>query len=579
MSVFRYKQLGVVSLLFVFLSFTLLIILVVTVDIIRWHTEKQRLQNLADMTALEVTYKSRILGGHPLNDPEIIALDTLIRHGFDTQNPKLDLIVRVGRVHEVDGHKDFKVVEHQHEFKNAVEIDLYKYIPTFTLSGINRFLNNSIDDWTVLNASAVAMQTASTTFSYGSGLATVNVDNSPLLNLVFNELLQTNLDLDLLSFKGVLDTSLSLLQLSQELILLGVDLSVISLEELLQTSIELADILSLTAVIAERNGANPFDVHYLEQLAQESGIANQYIFLNQIFNVPANLDTTDGVISEGNFNYFDFLAASLLAANQDRALNIQLNDVEFINQLTSLLGLNVDLRLELDIISPPQVALGPPGYHDYENRSFNTEAVSAQLGLIVGANLDLPLSLLNIDLAIAVDAIGGRTGLQSIDFEEREAMFVVYPNLANVSLGSFASRGQEPADININLLGIPVADVLVGASLGSNIDSDHEINLSVSFDEIGKSQRDTSSLVCSIASLVSSLPNMSIQVKLLGIELELINSLLNPILNELSAILTPLLQFIANQVVDPVIAFLGVGTVYSDIVLLDVTHSSVILVK
>lgn len=573
------RQKGAVGFLLIALSFLLLTVSMLTIDVVRLHNEKHRLQNLADITALEVTHKTNILGGYPLHDPEVIALETLNRHGFDTHDQKRQMSVRVGRVEVVDGHFHFINVDHQQEFKNAIEIHLHKTIPTLVISGINRLLLHSFDDWITIEASAVAMQTASTTFSYGSGLATVSVENSPLLSLVFNELLQTNVDLDLLSFKGVLDTSLSLLQLSQELFLLGVDLSLVTLDELLKTSVDVADILRLTAVIAERNNANPFDILRLNQIAQASGLSGHELVLEQIFNVPAHLNSKDDVIAEAQFNYFDFLTASLLAANQDRAIHLQINDLQFLNQLTSLLGINIDLSLDLQVISPPQIAIGPPGLIDYENREFNTEAVNSQLGLVVGAQLSLPLSLINLDLAIAVNAAAGRAGLEGLDFEEREALFKLYPSLANVSLGSFASQGQEPAEISIKLLGIPVAEILLGAKLGSNMENQDEVSIRVSFDDIGVSQRETSSLVGSVAGLISSLPNLSVQVKLLGIELGIINSLLNPIINELSNVLTPLLQVIANQLVDPIISFLGVGTTYSDVTLIDVNHSSVILVR
>lgn len=575
-----YKQKGMVSLLFIAISIVLLLTSILGIDAIRLQSEKQRLQNIADLTVLEITTRSKILGGRAIYDPEILALEALSRHGFDLEDESHSMSVDMGRMELTnDGRLHFYSPAHAEEYVNAIQLQLNKKIPTFLLNGINQLLGGKYDYWTLLHVNAVAMQTSTSSFSFGSGLASVNPANSPLLNLVFNELLQTDLDLDLVSFRGVLDTSLSLLELSHDLMLLGVDLSLISVDELLNASIDIASVIKLTALIAERENASVFDIEKLQQIALQTPIRNTEVRLDQVFNLVEGLGALDDQMLESRFSYFEFLNSILLSANKDRAIQIQINDVSFLNQLTSILGIDVDLKLELDIISPPQIAIGPPGLYSYDDVIWNTEATTAQLGVLVGATLGLPLSLIELDLGISVSAAGGKAVLNMLDFEQSAADFLVYPSLAMVKLGSFESSAQLPAVVKVELLGLPVAEIAVSALLGSNLDEKHEINFNIDFDEVGQNYKDASPLIGSVGSLIGTLENTNIQIKLLGVELGLVNSLLNPIVAELAGVLNPLLQFIGGQIVDPLLAYLGVGTMVTEVQLIDVNYSSVELVR
>lgn len=244
-----------------------------------------------------------------------------------------------------------------------------------------------------ISAQAVAADrgTPIAAFSVGSRLLGVGT-NGPLEQLL-NSTLGTSLGLQLLSYTGVADGSVSLLGLAHAL-----DLNAGTVDGVLDTQIRLGDFLGAVVQLLEQGG----DLTSVEigdaqtQIAHiPAQIGNTMISLGDILNVNAGTDDPDTALNV-DVNAADMLSAALQAANSRNAVALEVSKLD-------LLGL-AQADLKLAIVEPPKIGIGRAGY-DADGTPMtvaHTAQVRLQLDVALASSVGSGSDLLNLPLLLRV---------------------------------------------------------------------------------------------------------------------------------------------------------------------------------
>lgn len=574
-------QAGAVALTLIGFWAVVMLAMVMAIDIARLYLIKDRLQLAADLAAMDV-----ILQGQLVNDQAVSAEDLLLLAEKSVQKTMKDyevlptVSVTKGSMLLEEGIWVFDA-DTDHIMQTAVKVSLQETIPTFIFGSINQLFNRHFEDLISIKVDSVATQSGIVAFRVGSGVLRVDAENSEILSLLLNDLLQTDLNLDVLTFRGLLDTSVSLLNLSEQLVLLGAEISLLTAEEILNTSVDLASVLRVAAIFGENNGLSQLQINTLESLALEPRVREIQMSIGEVLDLPEPSELLSQALAV-DLNMFDLVYTMLLVANKDHAIQLDLSGTDLLSDLNALLGGGVaELNLLLNIVEAPRLAIGPPGQlRDGDEVKWITEAKSSQVGILLGLKIDLPLGLASLDLALSVEAASGKAVLDSIDLHKKEINFLVTPSIASVQLGSVASFGKEPAVIEL-LSGL--ARVKIGAQVGgfqnSHLDQNQE-QLTFDAHAINQVKLSSTQTSRSLPSLMASLENTSVEVELLGVDLSnLLGGILSPLLSFLSVVVGPLLGLIGQNVLEPLLNFLGVQVGIVDVELLHVHVDPVKIVQ
>ncbi|WP_183093470.1 hypothetical protein [Nocardioides stalactiti] len=155
--------------------------------------------------------------------------------------------------------------------------------------------------------SAVATAEESACFSVGSYAARLDTSSSALLNPILEGILGGGIDLDALSYNGLVAADVSLLDLAVELGLGSVD-------ELLAADVNAGSLLIAAANVLQADGTSDLNVLNLVG-AQLGGIA---ISLGDLVTAEPGA----GAAETATINVFDLLAGTVLIANGTNALSI-----------------------------------------------------------------------------------------------------------------------------------------------------------------------------------------------------------------------------------------------------------------
>ncbi len=625
------RQRGVFGLMAAGLMLLMVISVALALDTGRLFLEQRRLQTVADNAAMEAVARSGSGGGGDAGALAQLAEESAARNGF-VVGDRRSLQVERGSVSQQDGLRVFAAdaeggavrVVARHEVRTSLLANLAALVP-----------GSEVPAWTPLRAEAVASRGAFAAFSAGARLLGLDTESSPLLGPLLDGLLGTHLDLDVLSPGGLLDVGLSLLELVEGMALVGVDLVAVGLDGVLQAGVTVAELLDVSVAVlqqrvesGELGSADLALLRDLQSAARNGSAELQQISLEQLLR----LRNAEGEVPRGaldvDLRLGDLLGVALMAANRGNGLSLQLEAGRVLNSLGSQAD-NIDsmgLVVRLGIIEPPQIAIGPAGRLQVPegDRHWKTEVTSAQLSLVVGASLNLGLAAL--DLGLRVDAGSGKAVLESLQMGadgQQQANLLAKPALAAVHLGSLQSlqapfyaggsldaAGIESAPIEpiaVRLLGSEstgsLAAVTIAASSVAGQGGDmvvRESDPQALFEGPPWPASPTTVTGASgdaLGGLISSLlRNLEIRIHLLGSDKqgscgllglgcvldwvvnEVVLGVLNPVLNLLSALLTPLVTALGNLVIDPLLRLLGVQLGSMELQVLDVQMTEVELV-
>lgn len=202
-------------------------------------------------------------------------------------------------------------------------------------------------------------------FSVGSGLASLD---GGVLNQVLGSLLGSSVSLDVLSYRGLATTSITLLEF---LDLLDIDASVGTVDKILDAEILLLDwVDAIVTALDEREGVN---IAALNTAVLSGVLQNAVIRLSDVLDLGTN--ATHGALTAA-LSLADLLMVGLQAANQENLINLG----------TGIdLGVLAKVDVKAHIVEPPRIAVGPAG-QDQDGR-WRTTAHTAQIRVFLDVRL------------------------------------------------------------------------------------------------------------------------------------------------------------------------------------------------
>ncbi len=560
----RHQQGAVAILVAIFIAFVALVCAALVIDSGRLYLENRSLQRIADSIALDTAHQSALCGAGELNTDNLQQIAEA--NGFEGEIGEAGNQVLLGWLDAEDGRWRFNE-DDDPETVDAVHVELSRSVPASLLLG--GFAGREI----ALTKEATARRIPQATIRAGSGLISVDTQDSEILNAVFGELLDSSVSLDAVSYEGLVDARISLSDL------LEAEGSAGTVDALLTSNLSLGEVLELFGEAA--SGAGVASVGLAGLLEAGGGIESVELTLGDILRVDSP-DSEAALAAEAGL--LDLISAAVLFANKGSAVNIPLG----LNLTVPGLA-DVTAALELDIMEAPQIAIGPPGRDS--SGAWRTETHTAQVRSSIFANTTtniLGLVEANAALGAELQAAGADAWFESIECSTYSQQ--MFQNAVVGTEGQPASLNLDPdnSSIDVSALGglaTVTADLTVDdspASMGGgSSDAVFCADGYCSVDDLPQMESTGSGpgalLGDALAGLVNNLDvEVSINLGPLGIGLgvsagvledALLNNLLAPLLNGLDDLLMPVLEA------------LGISVGNTDVTLVDVHMHQVELVR
>ncbi|MBD2838541.1 hypothetical protein ID144_15960 [Pseudomonas sp. JM0905a] len=577
------RQRGAIGLMATLVLLLTLMMLALTVDAGRLYFEKRKLQRVADMAAMESASRSGLCGTTTAAEVVTLADAAAARHGYSASlggGNSGNNSVRLGYV-ELDGAEERRVFTPSATRAEAVRVLATQEVPaSLVLGGLWGERVN-------LQAVAVAQRPALAAFSLGSGLASLDPQQSAVLDALLGKMLGTTLTLDAASYDGLANTRLNLLELNRYLPPAAqVDLSAGDVDRLLDTTLTLDQVLDAT--VGAANSRETLSV----------GVRNG---LNSLTNVTLGAtqvklaDILDVVTPAGggeqalrtDLSALDLVTALAFLANKAHAVDVALG---------VSLGSLVNAKVELYVVEPPKIAIGLPG-KDVDGQ-WRTQATTAQVRLQVSSDMDVS-GLLTVRLGLALNVAEGWAALDQVDCGsilpgERSVQIKTQPGIASLGLGTFQSLGGSQTTLN------PVSVTLIPSLLGVsvNISSQTQVasasaeDLEFTFasnSQLPLTQRAGSDVGDALdAGLSNLVANLNVTVS--GVEGRCHQNILNCFVSGLTTLLNPLtsawlrnlvigalqttIPILGDTLIEPLLRLLGVELGYADVRLIDLDTSA-----
>lgn len=564
-------QRGAIGLMAVSALLAFLMMLALSVDAGRLYYEKRKLQRVADMAAMESASGAGFCGaqepGEASADALSLAQTAANRHGYPGDLGSGANHVRVGYVQVIGGHRQFVASSGRIE---AVEVRATQQVPaSLVLGGL----------WgedVTLQADAVAQRSALAGFSLGSGLASLDSQQSAVLNALLGGMLGTTLDLDAVSYQGLANARLNLLELNQHLPPAAqLDLSAGNVEALLETQLTLDQVLDATVAAANARDTLAVGVRNgLDDLTNVT-LGSTQVKLADILEVVTPAGGGQQALRT-DLSVLDLVNALAFLANRDHAVDLDLG-ID--------LGL-ADLGLKLQVIEPPKIAIGLPGRD--EDGNWRTQVSTAQVRLEVGGKVDV-MGLVTVDLALNLELANGWAALQDVSCGSilpgtRGVTVLTQPGIANLGLGRYSSiaTGSEVEPVTVTALP-GITGIAVEVSGAADISNGQPTPASFTVPagqplplEMRVATQAGEALGNGLAELADSLEADVVVTKdcgllglgclIGGLTKDVIESTLGPTIEATVGGLIPLL---GQAVLEPVLKLLGIELGYADVRLLD----------
>lgn len=550
------RERGAIGILGILTLLVAILFVAVAVDTGRLMLEQRQLQTVADMAALDASSVTGNCGTGDISEIQSLAIASANRNN----HPGEGLDVSVGQVSvNANGVREFS--ESPIEASTAVMVAAQKTVPASLFAG-GVFGNDAF-----LRAEAVSEREAIAGFSAGSVLASLSTEESALLNSLLGELLGSSVDLDLLSYEGIAATQLSLMELVNASATAG------SVDELLNTNSSVAQWLNL--FVDAFSASDVADVNVATGLAElaAASVKNVSVELGEVIAVSS--DDPESAAT-ANVNLLDLILTTAQVANTDNALTLPL----VVNLPADVLNVGV----QLNIVEPPQIAIGPPGRNEADE--WRTQMQTSQIDLTANITSTVDLSILgllgaeaDIDLALLVELAQGNAWLESIQchtVSDSQSLVRIgaQPGIADIRLTKTSDPDASAAVIDVSavLLGLrlPVASVDVGLTLPLASPSSTQLEYQVNpydQDDLPQSMRASTAVSGALANITNDL---QLDVTLLGALTIPVGTLTNGLLGQ---VLLPVLNALVTNIIDPLLTLLGIEVGSMDVKLFTVDIS------
>lgn len=541
------RQRGAIGLFGILTLLCGLLFTALAVDAGRLWMERRQLQSIADLAALEAA--GTIGCAANLADVQAAAQAAAVRNGYGDNLTQAPNRVEIGKLKTVGGERQFIAGA----APEAVHVVATESVPASMLLG--GLIGNRVR----ITAEATARaEPAQATFGAGSYLLRVSATgkDANLLNLLLGGLLGSSLSLDVASYQGLANANVTLLQLLQ------VNATVGSVEELLNANLTIREVIDMTrgAVILHDSGLSTV-VGALDSLLMNTVNALD-LRLGDVLNVATPV--TDAAANL-DLNVLDLITATLMVANKNNAISLPLG--------INIPGL-VNLSADINIIQPPQIAVGPAGRDADGN--WCTEAKTAQIDVGVTSFINV-LGLATVDLKLGVEVAQGSAHLKTLVTQPGAAQAVIgaTPGVASVVLTNQAGTGPASVSLLFGLLELARIGINLPIQPGNATDLNYDVTTPLA-DKLPITQSVSSSLGDSLENALKSpdaldvellvIPGLGSLLKLLGIDLD---AILDAVLN---SVLSPLLGMIGEVLLDPLLRLLGIQLGGLDVTLHDIKY-------
>lgn len=449
---------------------------------------------------------------------------------------------------------------------NAVQVQTGQTVPYFFL-GPSR----------IVTATATALASNIDAFSLGTGIATINTQQSALLNAILGGLLNTSVSL---SVGDVQSLATAHIQLGNLMAALGAS----TMQGLLATTVSYQQLM-VAMVSALQAGGDTVNAAILQTLAVAIPGGQNITLGDNGASAPGLLAlglANPNAATTATINAFDALMVAAQIAQ--RSPDGTQGNAPVINVTAGLAGV---AGISLQIINPPVLAVGEGGTTMVNGVSTprtmaRTAVVNASINLMpvtfapISLNLllgSITIAALNTPIMISLTSAQGTATLSSVDCESSKAATTatiqVLPSIATVCLGANASCGGT-----INVADVTLWTILTGTteltkialngtgqlSLGppspqpvtfNGASGSFDSSVTLNSNAVGT---DASTLT---AQLLKALPNL-LQVTVVGLDLTtVIQPLLAGLVPVLSAALQPVFGLL-DAILVPTLSLLGV---------------------
>ncbi|MBI5462858.1 MAG: hypothetical protein HY941_11800 [Gammaproteobacteria bacterium] len=532
-----------------------LVFVVLALDTGRLALEKRRLQEVADLAAIDALQQAGPCSGGESMDVTVArtaAQQSAARNGYAGDLSSEADAVLIGVVTTSGGVRQFAAAGAA--TASAVQV-------TATADVVRSLVAGGWYGGTIrLQAVAVAQREPLAGFWVGSFLASIDSEDATVLDGVLGGLLGAAVSVNALSYQALVDANVTLEQLIAGAA--GIGLAVNDVQGLLDAEVTVADFLSIvaTALSADGDATAAAAVNDLQVAAAALGT----ITIGDLLSVTA--DNPDTAL-QSEVNAYALGTAALQLAREGQTLSMPVS-------ATLPLGLG-SVDVSLHITDAPQIAVGPPGRDADGN--WKTPAHTAQMQLQIDAPVSVTLpSLVDVSLNLSLAAEVARADAwlasiqcASVNQPAHRVTIGAQPGVATLAVGRYNDMADPSSEADVTatatLGGAPLTSITISAAVDLGSDP-QDLNYTVS-DATPLPQQQTvgtplaTALGNATQSLAGSLmldSNPPVNLPLLGLTDDLIEG-------ELETMLTPLLTALDEAVLDPVLRSLGANLGGADI--------------
>lgn len=561
-----HRQQGAIGIYAALVLMLALLFTVLAVDTGRLALEKRRLQRIADLSALHAV-NIAACGGTATPDAATvtqIAQQIARANGYEGDLGSEAGAVTLGSTITTDGIRSFSTI-------TGTDSPAVKIITTSDLPS-SLILPGALLGNTRLQATAVATKQVRASFRVGSFLTRLNTGES-ILNPLLSGLLGTNVALDLVGYKGLAATQVTLLDL------INATAGVGTVDELLKAELSVGDLL--TVLVSALDSSSTASIALGKILSVDLSKLPT-IKLGDILQING---TNPESALDAKVNVFDLVTASLQLANKNHLISVPNIGVN--------LGSLLNLGLSLYVIEAPKIGFGPPGKDSNGDWLTQTSTAQIRLQLNLASDLDLGIVRAATNLKLYLDA--GRTDayLKSVKCATttdpiHHVVIGAQPGIASLGIGQYAdimsggSAAKVPT-VLVEALGLTVAEITASASSYVQNPTAQELTFDVANTPIPSptpeayTQTVGTSVGAALGNAIGTLANtlqLDLQIlpelnnPLLLLVQSLVQGILNVIIDIVAPILQELLTLLGNTILDPLLSALGIRLGGADVTLL-----------
>jgi uncharacterized membrane protein len=339
------RQRGAIGLLAAMTLALAVLCMLVVIDSGRLYLEKRSLQRIADVAALEAASRK---GNCTAGTATSYANQSAMRNGFTPGNDGRTMTTRCGTLSlDLTSRRTFAADASKAE---AIQVTVSHSVPRSIAAGIGAMFDSSPTPVDVqLSATAVAAaEPPLASLSIRSAALVITSSTAPLLNAVIGGMLGGSLNLTALSWNGVANTKLNLLNYLDKL-KTELNLTAVGYDEVLATNVAADKLLQVMLNVLQTSGTLDSRVSLVDQQALVAAVGKTQLALGDLIKIQSG---TDVAAFKANLGLLDVIQSLAQLANKK-------NGTAATAQV-SLPGL-LNLKVETKVIEPAQLsAIGDP---------------------------------------------------------------------------------------------------------------------------------------------------------------------------------------------------------------------------